>query len=683
MKNMRSTSPASLAHKNYPAKLRLNRTRTCSSDSGCDVVCDSPDLTAAIMEDCIQTWEVRLEGVVGQEVERAKEVTNWAKEALRHAAEDERKRQETLESWRSQMEAIMEFTKDLIECVNNDTKEVMYDSMGLSSSPASTIEEIEEEDEEKEEEIMKLFLLSAMKPNRKGQKKAKCGNKSLMKEFLSVYKKNGKSFKNSRKSNKEVQTAYTKIKRQESMAKRRLSFEENKFNDNFETKDDFTYSQKMFDSVLDSSDIFSDWHWNLKQNEDYENMFSDWLWNLEVGVDLKQKYYDDPKVKHEWNEFNFWKINHTSANLKIELDSGILADIEDDKIWTNCKFWQNTDDNENIVHSLVDDFVVEEGIKDVINFWDGNTANQSIVESLIYDDENNYLEEKCNAVEFIWEEKDAVMSLLNIETAGYTKQVGDNSGYILVDLDPVTEDVSQTSMNSLIETAEQYPEGDDWTYWPLWNEFGTIVDILDAYEENYTLNKNNKIKQKYPDVNIDDIFWDISLKKRIMSDVTYTVPWSPYDSIKTKETKNTPKDPVNIFKTFKHVFSVPRELSKKITEVKQVEDNHLFEDMEDVYADWASIALSDDRCEKKRQIRGRKKEKNSLGSNKENEPKQSLGHRRPGTPTIHTVTKSTPNKLFNFDTCWVETKVPKKERKTVHVWKNARTQKKTKQQNLC
>ena len=48
----------------------------------------------------------------------------------------------------------MEFTKDLVECVNNDTKEVMYDSMGFSlGHDSSTMEEIEEDDEEKEEEI--------------------------------------------------------------------------------------------------------------------------------------------------------------------------------------------------------------------------------------------------------------------------------------------------------------------------------------------------------------------------------------------------------------------------------------------------------------------------------------------------------------------------------------------------
>jgi hypothetical protein len=111
----------------------------------------------------------------------------------------------------------MEFTKDLVECVNNDTKEVMSDTMGLASGheSTSTIDEVEEDDEEKEEEIMQLFLLSAMGGNKNSQKRGKNGNKSLMKEFMSIYKKNGKVCK--RNASKEVQSAYSKIKRQESL----------------------------------------------------------------------------------------------------------------------------------------------------------------------------------------------------------------------------------------------------------------------------------------------------------------------------------------------------------------------------------------------------------------------------------------------------------------------------------
>ena len=82
-------------------KLRMSRVRTCSSDSGCDMVSgqqlmsqchtiislsqaslDSPDLSLTVMEDAICTWGERLESVVKQEVERAREVTSWAQGEL-------------------------------------------------------------------------------------------------------------------------------------------------------------------------------------------------------------------------------------------------------------------------------------------------------------------------------------------------------------------------------------------------------------------------------------------------------------------------------------------------------------------------------------------------------------------------------------------------------------------------
>merc|ERR1740137_154291 len=300
------------------------------------------------MEDAVHSWETRLNDVVRQEVERAREVTNWAKEALRHASEDEDRRQEVLESWRSQLGAIMEFTKDLVECVNNDTKEVMYDSMGFSLGHESNMEEIEEDDEEKEEEIMQLFLLSAMGGNQNLQKRGKNGSKGLIKEFMSIYKKNGKVFKSSRKASKEVQAAFSKIKRQESFAKRRLSFEEIKFSNEYEPQDDFAYSQKMFDSVLESAELFNDWHWNFDEKESCENIFAEWRWNLELQVDLKVHYYDDPDVETEWNDFNFWNIKDISDSLKHEIDTGFLGDCEEDELW------QNSDDNENILYSLMD-----------------------------------------------------------------------------------------------------------------------------------------------------------------------------------------------------------------------------------------------------------------------------------------------------------------------------------------
>jgi len=62
-------------------KLKLRqRTRTSSSDSGCEVGVESP---SDLLEDILASWTGRLEGVFGQEVARARELTVWAKEALR------------------------------------------------------------------------------------------------------------------------------------------------------------------------------------------------------------------------------------------------------------------------------------------------------------------------------------------------------------------------------------------------------------------------------------------------------------------------------------------------------------------------------------------------------------------------------------------------------------------------
>ena len=155
----------------------------------------------------------------------------------------------------------------------------------LGHESTDTIEELIEDDDN-EEEIMQLFLLSAMRDGRIAQKKMRQNsNKSLMKEFISIYKRNGKQFRNSRRANKEVQTAYAKVKRHESFAKRRLSWEETKFTeDNFNTNDsDYHFSEKMFESVMDYAEIFNDWNWNFDdENEDYETFFHEWKWNLEV-----------------------------------------------------------------------------------------------------------------------------------------------------------------------------------------------------------------------------------------------------------------------------------------------------------------------------------------------------------------------------------------------------------------
>merc|ERR1712126_696594 len=79
--SMKTQSPVLGPRPGSLPKLKLRqRTRTSSSDSGCEVGVESP---SDLLEDILTSWTARLEGVLGQEVARARELTVWAKEALR------------------------------------------------------------------------------------------------------------------------------------------------------------------------------------------------------------------------------------------------------------------------------------------------------------------------------------------------------------------------------------------------------------------------------------------------------------------------------------------------------------------------------------------------------------------------------------------------------------------------
>jgi len=635
----------------YHPKMRMKRIRTCSSDSGCDMVCDSPDLTYAIMEDAVMTWEMRLEGVMKQEVARCREVTGWAKEALRHAGEDQEKRGDVMESWRCQLQGIMDFTKDLIECVNNDTKELMYNCSSVYES-STVIEELAEDDTEgQEEEIMQLFLLSAIEGNKNLTKRSKHSNnkeKGLMKEFMSIYKRNGKMFRHSRKSNKEVQTAYAKIKRHDSISKRRLSWEETKFQEEFgHNAEDFNYSEKMFQSVIDWLEIFSDWSWNLAESQDgLLEIFAEWRWNFEETEDLKKVFYDDPGVETEWNEFNFWKV---SDNILLDLDTGCLADCEtDDKSWEECQYWQNTNDNFNIIHCLVDGEEEEEKEEEeeYHNYWDESAANQSIIDSLL-DDKDHSISEVDE--EFIWESKQPLIALIDFGTED-EKTESDEGVFLwndreiamsLLDSEDDREDEdlilwdNPLYINTLLHDEEdddliQFPDDEDnnWTEWAFWNKFGPISEIVEAYESCVEQQPG-----EIPTINIQEVFWGICLEDSKRGEC-----WQARDNL----AKN--KDPVNIFKSIRHIFNVPNDKKKKKIDSQRAV-SHLLDDMEDIYADWINFALCDDRTEKKRSNRGQKKSKKKIDNR-----------------TI--TTKAKLPIQHNFESNYIETKVPIKEKKT-------------------
>merc|ERR1719341_3201475 len=157
------------------------------------------------------------------------------------------------------------------------------------------------------------------------------------------------------------------------------------------------------------------------------------------------------------------------------------------------------------------------------------------------------------------------------------------------------EDNTINNLYPLKGNSDNEDKSKTWIFWPFWNEFGSVKDIMAAYEETYRYDT-----KKYLDINIQEVFWDISLEDRELSAGNHSVPWVPNEAGTTRHHKKTPKDPANIFKSFKHVFLVPNEYEKGVAK----KETHFYEDMEDVFADWASIVLSDERPEKKRQLRG-------------------------------------------------------------------------------
>merc|ERR1712183_1267908 len=139
------------------------------------------------------------------------------------------------------------------------------------------------------------------------------------------------------------------------------------------------------------------------------------------------------------------------------------------------------------------------------------------------------------------------------------------------------------------------------------------------------------------------VFWDICLDdSQTQSDKEPETGVSVY----------TPKDPLNIFKTFRHIFNVPKEKKKEKKGGRDVGvENCLFSDMEDIYADWLSLTLSDQRTEKKRSKRGRKKSKKNELTSPAQLPRQN-----------------------NFQSCCVSDKIPNKERKNTFARNQKRLQ---------
>ena len=149
---------------------------------------------------------------------------------------------------------------------------------------------------------------------------------------------------------------------------------------------------------------------------------------------------------------------------------------------------------------------------------------------------------------------------------------------------------------------------------------------------------------------MDDAFWNITLSTPSQDSGLDEEP---------RRSKDQQKDPINTFKAFRHIFNEEIENPGETKNRKQQRRKSREEDFLDIYADWASSVLDDERIEKKRSKRGRvpaaknrhpvrilffkKKIRTHLSLQLVGQTSQGMV-RRPGTPTVDV------KKVFNLST---------------------------------
>ena len=122
-------------------------------------------------------------------------------------------------------------------------------------------------------------------------------------------------------------------------------------------------------------------------------------------------------------------------------------------------------------------------------------------------------------------------------------------------------------------------EKDVLTNWNVWDKFGETWD--DEYKDSGDDDEDGvKISEKHKDINIQEVFWSISLslclsrKEPSLLNMIRNLPVGDSPDIFLnssdkvtikKQTKDTAKDPINIFKSIRHIFN---ESTKNIRQTK-------------------------------------------------------------------------------------------------------------------
>lgn len=405
-----STRPKAVSHGPNLTKLKKKRIRTWSSDSGCDVANEYSEQMLCSMDDSIQSWTDMLEKVCKQEVEKAKSVTRWAKEEIRQF-EDEGMRNEILESFKRQLENIMLCTTDRVECVNNDVKEEMFENVGRFSR-AVIIDNIAEDDED----VKITEVYGVMNGFRK--------NEETDTEYTG-YK---------RKADLQVQSIKSKLYRKE--APKHVNFI---LFDNIDLEDNVSRTVKEEETQgqfvqEEHFHLFDDWDWNSDEF-DFEDLIE-----IENNQHLHVKFYDDPQVEPDWNDFNYWK-------------------------WDEPQFYE-------IPCYL--DFLIE---NETLNEYDNLCIAINKQDSISWEDPKAVdLLMKCEG-HFNDDERDMEPHHSPIISDVDTDDEGSSPGekYLHFWLNELNREsiISREDINKT------------WTRWSLWDHFGSVKEISEAHEATF------------------------------------------------------------------------------------------------------------------------------------------------------------------------------------------------------
>eukprot|EP00092_Neocalanus_flemingeri_P001664 GFUD01001775.1.p1 GENE.GFUD01001775.1~~GFUD01001775.1.p1 ORF type:complete len:778 (+),score=227.17 GFUD01001775.1:185-2518(+) len=585
--------------------MRPERNRTFSSDSGCDVQCDSLDIHSNSLESLVRSWEGRLGEVVRQEVKRAGEITGWATKALKHCGQEDDRRERILARWRRQMEGVLDFTNDLVECINNDTKEAIIETAERSSELDTSLimEELEEEEEEEEgEELMQLFILSSKGKKKTFNKRGKSGIKCN----VAISKKNGKH-RSPKKASQELQNAYSKAIKERI---RRHGPTHKDYPCHFDEND---YNWAAILSVLEGEEIFEDWKWNLNESG---------IWDFDSQQHALENYQDNHKnepkkilfsqISFSESDSNFWderasiessliemideeaehakftEFESVSIHPKLSSDQAVIfvsQGQEKDKL-TNWNVWDKFGVDWEQFEEEKPTFTVRRKYKKVLKYQNINAVFWKI--SLDHNPsrkEPRHLDVIRNLP--VWDSPDIFLDSDDDLSPTEDKMMAKDPVNIFKSIRHIfNEPKKKCSQLKVIDSHIL----EDPSNWKICHKFGSSWDAFGVFDEP------NDVINNSDDVNIVEAFWSISLdrsccrKDQSLSDIILNLPvcywpdvftdsWNSTDIFIVKDINDGQKDPVNIFKSFRHIFSEPVDEKHRVKSRDISSDQHNLKDM--------------------------------------------------------------------------------------------------------